>query len=68
MGIQSVMVGGSWRQEQEVVGHVGSSQEAENSTCEGSASFLLFIRCRTPAWEMVLPTVKVGLPTSVKLI
>lgn len=34
----------------------------------GPTSFLLFVRCRTPAWGMMPPTVTVNLPASVKLI
>lgn len=34
---------------------------------EYSVQFLLFIQYRTPDHEMVLPTVRVGLPTSINL-
>lgn len=53
--------GKAWQQEGEAAAAQIHSREAESCKCWVSARFLLFTCSETPAHEMVLPTISVGL-------
>lgn len=66
--VQSIMVEKTWQQECEAAAYVIVHSEETEREMLCSALFLLSIRFRTPGHWRVLPTVRVGLPSSINSV
>lgn len=62
------ILAGQWQQACKAVGHDGAVVKKQREMYAGAQLTLQFMHSATPAHGIVLPTFRVGLPTSINLI